>query len=814
MPKHKFLLMKNLLFIIVLFFSSQLIVAQSVIKGKVTDDKGAGVPYATILVYKAADTTMAKGEVTHSDGTFQVEGLKEGKYWMKISYVGYQDHKSDMINLNGESVFLPPIKLIASSVGLEGVEVKAQRSIIQMLPDKTVFNVDGSINATGHDALELLRKSPGVVVDNEDNITLSGKSGVKVFVNGKPTYLSNEDLAAYLKNMQSTEIDAIEIITNPSAKYEAEGNAGIINIRLKKDKSMGLNGSVNLGYSISKHAKYNASTSLNYRQGRVNLFGTYSFFTGAGSNYIDIYSLQNNLIIEKYNSGVWNPTNHSARVGMDYSINKFHTIGIMANGYYNTMENKGTSTNTFTRQNDKQLISILDANSNTTGSRENLNSNLNYVFNNGKNVTLNVDLDYGIFRNSRDNYQPNYYKDPQTGAILNEVVNTSYAPTDIDIYVGKIDHERPFLEGTLAVGGKSSFVTTNNTYDFYNVINSEEILDKDRSNNFVLDENINAVYTSYSRKINDFSINAGLRVEQTNSTGILTSYKDTEDDVAERHYTDFFPSGGVAWQASKVHQWRLNYSRRINRPDYQDLNPFEWKMTEISFMRGNPFLKPQYANVLSLSHSYKHFLNTTLSYTYTKDFFARITDSVDVNKSYLEPVNLDYQKVINLTVNAPFSPKKWWNTYTNLSVYNQHNFAESVNGRNVDVSVTTFSAYHQSSFMLPMDFSVQISGWYNSPSVWSGVMQTEANYSIDLGAQKRFLKGRATLKATFSDIFNTAPWVAVQEFPGYYASVNGGWESRQLRLNLSYNFGNQEVKKNRNRKTGLDQELERVKEQE
>ena len=814
MPKHKLKLMKNFLFLIGLLLTSQIIFAQSTIQGKVTDDKGESVPYATVLVYKASDSVMAKGEVTRNDGSFAVAGLKEGDYWLKVSYVGYEEYKSDVIKLNGAQVNLPAIKLKASAVGLEGVEVKAQRSIIQMLPDKTVFNVDGSINATGHDALELLRKSPGVLVDNEENITLSGKSGVKVFVNGKPTYLSSEDLAAYLKNMQSTEIDAIEIITNPSAKYEAEGNAGIINIRLKKDKSMGLNGSLNMGYAISKHARYNASTSLNYRQGKFNVFGTYAFMKGAGSNYIDIYSLQNDLIIEKYNRGVWDPTNHSARVGVDYSINKFHTIGVMANGYFNEMENKGTSTNTFTRKEDNQLISVLDANSNTSGSRKNLNSNLNYMFNNGKNVTLNVDLDYGIFRNTRDNYQPNYYKDPLTGAVVNTVINTSYAPTDIDIYVGKVDHERPFLDGTLAVGGKSSFVKTNNTYDFYDVINNEEILDKDRSNNFVLDENINAVYTSYSKKIKEFSINAGLRVEQTNSTGILTTYKETGDDVAEREYTDLFPSGGVAWQASKTHQWRINYSRRINRPDYQDLNPFEWKMTEISFMRGNPFLKPQYANVVSVSHSFKHFLNTTLSYTHTKDFFARITDSVDVNKSYLEPVNLDYQKVINLSVNAPFSPKKWWNTYTNLSVYNQHNFAESVNGRHVDVSVTTFSAYHQSSFMLPMDFSLQLSGWYNSPSVWSGVMQTDANYSIDLGAQKRFWKGKAILKATLSDVFKTAPWAAVQEFPGYYASVEGGWESRQLRLNFTYSFGNQEVKKNRNRKTGLDQELERVKDQE
>ena len=783
------------------------------IKGKVGDIQDQSIPGATVILYHSADSTMAKGDVSKEDGRFQLLGLKPGAYWMKVSYIGYDEYVLKDIQLIEDQEFIvPAIKLAASSVELGGVEVKAQRALIEMHPDKTVFNVDGSINATGNTALELLRKSPGVVVDNNDNIMLSGKNGVKVFIDGKPTYMSSEELATRLKAMQSTEIDAIEIITNPSAKYEAEGNAGIINIKLKKDKNLGTNATLNLGYNIGIYSKYNGSVSLNHRNKKVNVFGSYSYNQGVFTNWMDIYNEQNNLIIDEKSVTRRKGNFQSARIGSDFFLNKNNTVGFLVEGYFNDRDWTNHSEVPIINKSTNEEISFLDARSENDMSRQNFNANINYSYSNDKRVSWNADLDWGKFNNNTDTYQPNYYIDRSTGTEKESRIFFSNAPTDIDIYVGKVDYERPWLKGTFGAGAKSSMVVTDNTYDYYQLINEVREKDLHRSNNFKYTENVNAVYGTYSRKIKTFSINLGLRVEQTNSEGILTSEIVTENDNVKRSYVDYFPSGGVAWQKNKDHQFRLNYSRRIDRPDYQDLNPFEWKLSEISFRRGNPFLRPQYSHNISIAHTFKYRLTTSLTYTHTNDFFGQITDSVEVNKSYLEPVNLDNQEVISLAVSLPISPFKWWNMFTNTSVFYQDNEAASVNGRTIDIQATTFNIYHQSTFLLPKDYSFQVSGWFNSPSVWGGMMRTRTNYSIDIGVQKKLFSGRGSLKATFSDVFNTASWSSIQDLPGYYMDISGGWESRQFRVNFSYLFGNQQVKKIRDRKTGLDSEKNRIKE--
>lgn len=789
--------------------------ATATLVGKIFDTETQPITFANVVLYAKADSSMAKVEVTNENGTFRMEGIAPATYWLETKYIGFETYRSKFLDLKaGQVLNLPTINLAGAATDLETVEVKAQRALIEVQPDKTVFNVDGSINATGNTALELLRKSPGVVVDNNDNIILSGKNGVQIYIDGKPSPLGMADLAAQLRAMQSSEIDAIEIITNPSAKYDAEGNAGIINIRLKKDKSLGFNANVNLGYARGINARYNASTNFNYRNKKANIFGTYSFNDGKSQSWIDLYRIQNKVLYDQQSVTVNDGANNSLKLGTDFFLNKKSTLGLMVNGYVNDrnwVSTNFTPISNFANGSPIDTLRYLDARSENDGIRQNLNANINYQFDNQKGVTWNIDADWGIFRNDTETYQPNFYRAADGETYQDTIIATFQAPTDIDIYTFKIDHERKLWGGQLGAGLKFSYVKTDNTYDFYNVEEGVEVLDIDRTNNFVFDENINAAYLSFTKSIKKYTLNLGLRAEQTNSEGVLTALKPTNNDRVARHYLNFFPSAGISYQADPKNQLRFNYSRRIDRPSYQDLNPFEFKLSEISFAKGNPFLQPQYTHNVSVSHTFNYRLTSSLSYSHTTDFFANISDSLGTTRSFLQTINLDFQKVISLTVSAPFSPKDWWNTYTNISAFRTHNRADLGEGRIVDVRAATLSLYHQSTFQLPKDFSLEVSGWYSSPSIWGAVYKTDAIYSVNAGVQKRLWKNRATLKVSISDIFLTTPWHGVQDFAGFYVDASGGWESRVVRVNFSYLLGNNQVKKTRKRETGLEEEVKRVK---
>ena len=782
------------------------------ISGIVTDANGEPAPFANIILYAAADSSMVKGEVTQDDGSFSLNYLQAASYWIAVSYIGFEDYQSAVFELaDGQSLQLPRIEMQVSAVELEAAEVVAERALIEVQPDKTVFNVDGSINATGNTALELLRKSPGVVVDNNDNIILSGKDGVQVYIDGKQSRLSTEDLTAQLRAMQSSEIDAIEIITNPSAKYDAEGNAGIINIRMKKDKRYGANASVNLGYAYGENHRYNASTNFNYRNPKSNIYGSYAFNDGRSSSWVNLYRIQNNVLYDAQSENYREGANHNFKLGTDLFLSKKSTLGIMVNGYWNERDWFNNSHTPITDLSTNEVTSILDANSENLGLRKNINANVNYSLDKGNGESWNIDADWGLFKNTTDGYQPNDYKLPDGETIISSINFTSYAPTDIDIYTLKTDHERKLLGGTFGAGLKFSYVKTDNNYGFYELINDEEILDTTRSNDFVFDENINAAYLTFTKPYGKFTVNLGLRTEQTNSKGVLTALQETNNDNVTRNYIDFFPSGGLTYQHNQKHQFRVNYSRRIDRPSYQDLNPFEFKLSELSYQRGNPFLQPQYSNTVSVSHTFNYTLTTNLSFTHTHDFFANISDSTEVIRSFLETINLDYQRVINLSVSYPASITKWWSTYTNIGGYHKRNYAELGEGRIVDIKANVLSIYHQSTFKLPLDFAFELSGWYSSPAIWGAVYKTEAVYSIDAGIQKKLWNKRGNLKLSVTDIFLTTPWRGIQEFAGFYVDASGGWESRQIRLNFSYLFGNDQVKKSRKRKTGLEDEAKRVK---
>lgn len=789
----------------------------AVIAGVVQDASHRPLEFANVLLLMASDSSLQKAEITAEDGTFEMVGVEPGMYLLQVSYVGLPLLTHGPFSVEaGERKELPVLVMSDGGVQLAEATVTARKPLVEVHPDKTVFNMEGSINATGQDALELLRKAPGVVVDNNDRIILTGKNGVRVFINDKPTHLSGSDLANYLRTLQSSDIERIEIITNPPARYEAEGNAGIINIILKKDKRLGANGSANVGYSVGEKQRYNGGLSGNYRNRLLNVFGSYNYYYGENFSVNNLYREQFDQVVDqsfRFES-LWK--SHNARLGADFFLDSSSTIGFLLTGNAEDFTERSTGKAFLFGPGSLSPDSTLISKSFASGNFDNYNINLNYRYDGGDGLSWNIDADYGFFKNNSTQDLPNTYllgdgSDP--GAILGENVYRTIAPTRIDIYAFKIDHERPFLQGKLSAGLKYSFVKTDNDFQFFNLIENEPIIDPERTNHFVYEETVHAGYVSWQRQWGKWGLQTGLRLERTRSDGNLTALIPVDDQRVKRKYVDLFPSAGLTWQQNDNHAWQLTYSRRLDRPSYQDLNPFEGRVDELTFQKGNPFLNPQYTHSFQLGHTYRQMYNLAVGYSHTSDLITQLTDvdERDSSAAFITYDNLATQKNLNLTLSAPFSPTRWWNVFANLSGYRIRNQADFGDGKSVNLSVFAFHIYMQHSFNLPKGFVAELSGWYNSPAVWGGTFETRSQWSVDAGVQKKFLDERLVLKISFSDVFHTNEWKGQSRFGALYLRGNGNWDSQRLRLNLTWNFGNQQVKGARRRTTSLEEEQSRIK---
>ena len=789
--------------------------SQARISGNIVDEQNEAVSFATVLLLSTNDSSLVKGQVSDVNGTFDFPFIAEGNYFIESSFVGYEKLRSATFLFDGKSdLTLDALKMETSPEQLQEVVVQTERELIEVQPDKTVFNVEGSINAKGNTALELLRKSPGVIVDNNENLLIQGKSGVLVYIDGKRSPLGGEDLAAYLNNLQSDQVDAIEIITNPSAKYDAEGNAGIINIRLVKDKNLGANGSVNLGFRYGINPKYNGSINFNNRTKRLNTFGSYSLFTGKNENTFFLTRDQNGTFFDQDNTGISDDVNHGFRFGTDYFINKKMTVGFLISGNRSENDNASTSDTEISEVTDFVVDSLLLATNDQFSTRDNTNFNLNFDYRIGDGKSLSMDLDYGRFENRSDSFQPNIYFLPDGTTELTNNTFSIITPTDIDIYTAKLDFETKFLDGQLGMGLKSTNITTDNTFDYFDIDeDGNQIKDLDRSNNFVYKERVNAAYVSWQKNLSEkLNFMAGLRTEHTHSDGELTSEQvrpDSDDDKVVRNYLNWFPSAGLTYSLNQLNNIRMSYSRRIDRPNYQDLNPFEFRLDELSFQKGNPFLRPQYSNTFGFTHTYKGTLSTSLNYTSIEDVSTQITEAAGENSARLIFVNLARQTNLGLTVSYPFSITKWWNVYATATGYRLHNEA-NIEGDIIDLTTLSMNGYAQNNFTLPKGFQMELSGWYNAPAIWAGNWTTDSQWDISAGVSKQLFKKKGNLKVSVSDIFLTNPWGGESNFGVLQMTGGGRWESRQVRINFSYSFGNSQVKAARRRKTGMEEESKRV----
>ncbi len=780
--------------------------AQS-ISGKVLSQENEAIPFAAVTLNQLQDSTLIKAVITNEEGVFEIKNVPNGSYNLNITNLGFADYQKEIL-FEGINLDLGQIVLEASAEVLDEVAVVAEKPLVQVLADKTVFNVENTINATGTSAFELLRKAPGVVVDNNGGIIVEGKAGVQIFINGRLSVLQGEDLMNYLESLQATDIEAIEIITQPSSKYDAAGSAGIINIKLKKDKSLGTNGTVTAGLTVGDFGRTNTSINFNNRSKKGNLYGTYSNRFGKSTGFLNLLRTQGDVQLLARTNSVYDRNSNNIKLGYDLYASTKSTFGIILDGNFNNSFNENNSRTPIRPVGTTVNDSVLVSDNRSSSTSYNVNGNLNYKYADTVGYTLNMDLDFGKYNSDRESTQPNIYLNSNETAILRENATSQITPTDITIVTFKTDYEQNLLKGKLGLGFKFSDVRTNNVFDFFNRINGDFVMDNTRSNTFEYTEKINAAYINYNYKWEKWNLQAGLRIENTISDGNLLSMQENEQNQVNRNYTNWFPSGGLTYQLNRKNQFALTYSKRIQRPTYESLNPFEYVIDELYSSKGNPFLQPQYTDNVKFSHTYNYRLTTSLSYSHVSDYFARVTVPESRNRSFITTLNVADQEIINFGISYPKNINDWWNLYVSLNAFTSAYKANSPEF--ISLKQETLSLYAQNTFTLPKDIRMEVSGWYSSPSVWGGTYTIKALGSLNLAFQKKFLKDKLTARLSFNDILYTIPWQGTNQFGNLFIDGSGGSDSRNVAFSVSYDFGRDEIKKARTRKTGLEEEKDRI----
>ncbi len=804
------------IFTLILFFacsSFTLAFAAGSLKGQVQDPAGEPVAFANLALYSAADSSLYKVEISDEAGVFQFRSLAPGGYTLEITYVGLATLRKTNIQVNDQQLDLGVLTMQSAVAELTTATVTASRSIVEVKPDRTVFNVEGTINSVGTDAVSLLRMAPGVTVDNNENINVMGRSGVLIYVDGKRLPLSGQDLSNYLQNLPAEQIDRIDIITNPGARYEAEGNAGIIDIRLKKDKNQGANGSLSSTYSQGRYSRLNSNLSANFRNRFLNAFGTAGWADGESFNRMVFSSTQNGIFLDEKNRIDNGWENYNYRLGLDFFLADQHTLGVLIGGRQTNGDNRIDNRIGIAGQPaPAPADSVLAANTLGADQRTQETYNLNYRYDNSKGRVLNIDLDYGKYRNDSRRAQTNrYFSDDDR--FLSEIINDFDTPTDIDIYTFNADFEEKMLGGVFSAGTKLSRVVSDNSFLVYDVLNDIPARNDSLSNRFEYTENVYAGYLSFARPLGEkWDLVVGLRAEQTDATGDLQAFRpELQEPPVDLNYLSWFPNAGLTWQIAPQHSLALSYGRRINRPDYNVLNPFNNQLSQLSYEKGNPFLRPEIVNNLELGYTLAYRYNFKLAYSLTTDQITRLIapDEERETANFITWDNLDEQTIVSFNASAPVQFSEGWNAYFNFSASYLDNQADYGEGARVDVQAFTYSIYQQQTFDLPGDFKGEISGYFAGPGVWGGVFEYETSWSLNLGLQHQFLNDRLNAKLSVNDLFYESGWDGVSSFDGLESRGSGRWDSRRATLSLSYRFGNENVK-SRKRKTGLEEEAERV----
>ncbi len=780
------------------------------IAGLIVDDTMLPITSATVSLHDI-DQKLVFSTITDSLGSFHILYRTPGEYSINIKHLGHEDYQSPFFML--DDIDMGNISLTRLENSLAAVEVRGKAKILTINGGTITYNLENTIGGQDVSALEALKRAPGVYVENEANITLNGKSGVQILLDGKQSFLSGTELTDLLKSLSSNNIKSIEIINSPTAKFEATGSAGIININTKKILVKGLNGNISSSVVYGVSPKQLQNIAFNYRVNKINVFGNYSHTLG---NYNYIYGTnrqQNGKSYDSHTDDVDKRQKMSTQMGLDYSLNDKHSIGFFANGNFiygggltDTRTDIGTLTSSVI---DESLEATNDYYGQGTAR---YNFNLNYKYEDTLGRVLTVDADYGLFDKWNKNLQSNIYTDNHE-TITDENLYRTLNGIDIDLKGTKIDYSMNLWDGKLESGIKYSRIGSVNDSRFYHVGPRPDSLDSRRSNDFQFDERTTGAYLDYKRSIRRWSFQAGLRMEISDSEGALF-YTENGAEIEEkikRNSTDFFPFFSVSMQPTENHNVSFSYAKRIERPAYQDLNPFIYMLDELSFWQGNPFLNPALTQRLTLMYALKNSTVVTFNFAYTDQFNARVTDTLEREKIVMINKNLGTQKHWSLSLTQNFSPKPWWDVTFNGLLYYIQNDVSFDQYRSFDLEQLAGRVSLLQSFQLPFKMKAEVSATYNSKRLSGANTVSRAVSQVDLGLQKTLLKDKATVRIAVNDIYKGSQSRYTQNFPGFVSSNYGYFESRQVRLSFSYRFSSGATKEHRARQSALESESGRIK---
>ena len=819
----------KLIFTCVLAFLAAFVAAAQTAKGKaavtVVNAQKAPVEGATVELLGSNDSALVKTAVTDKAGVAEFESLLPATYLLRISAVGLAATYSDGFEVKeGETTTVPTVSMAAKTNNqLQGVTVSTRKPFIQRLNDRLIVNVENSVVNAGSVALDVLERSPGVTLDQNDNIILRGKQGVIIMIDGRPSPMTGADLANYLRGLPVNAIERIEIITNPSSKYDAAGNSGIIDIRLKKDQRLGSNGTLTAGYSQGVYPKWNTGATFNYRNKSVNIFGNYNYADREAMNHLIINrNFYTNGVFkgsdDKDNYGFMKFKSNTARLGADFFPSKNTIVGFVVNGNFNRFH-RTADINTVV--NDLQFSPDFNFNSIGTNNDHNNNifANINLkqkLDSNGKELT--ADVDYGVFKNgSLSRTSSSFYNLNGSKRKEDDILDGDQAGT-LTLKTAKLDFTNPMKGAAkLEAGVKTSYVSSDNDAKFYNVMPSETVVDGTKTNRFFYEEYNNAAYTNFSKEYKKFNVQLGLRGELTN----LRTRQVKGDHRYSNDYFQLFPSAFFNYKLKPEQTLGVSVSRRIDRPGYSDLNPFLFQVDATIYATGNPLLKPQTTWSYELNYTLKN-LNFTFGYSHTKDpqntVLSKILDVIptfeikqgqDSNITVQIPVNLQSSDYLGLSASAPIRFNKWWNMINNVNVfYNQFN--ANLGGAQLADGNVAANIRITNSFTLPKAWTAELGANVNTGGRY-GYMVAKTQWGLNAGVQKTLLQGKGTLRLNITDIFWTnLPNAQVKYEGSYIENWHAYRDSRVANLSFTYRFGNSKVQAARRRATGSEEERQRA----
>lgn len=744
------------------------------------------------------DSSLVKISVSDSNGVVHFTGANLRRFLLQVSLVGYT---SVFRAVDGtESPYL--VVLNASSQSLDPITVTSRKSFLEIKPGRTVVNLDASISNVGTTVLEALEKLPGITVDKDGNISMKGRSGVRVMIDGKLTYLDGAELANLLSGMSTSEVAQVELMDTPPASLDAAGNAGVINIKTKKGVQKGFNGTLTVAQAQGTYPKNTTGLLLNYREGKVNLFLNYSF-TGR-KEFTRVYALRtylkNDGSIASYleQPSVLTSTGYanSLRTGIDYAIGKASTLSLTLTGFLRNSTSLGDNPAVWMKANGQTDSVVYTESSNKRNLRNGqVSFGFHHHFHGSGELSADADL-IGYSTSVSQNVD-------NTGPTYSEVYRAQI-PTDYRILVGKVDYSEQLGLIKLEAGLKASQVNTDNlaAYEYNN--GSGWKPDNGKSNHFLYNENVQALYTDAETKTGKWTLQGGLRYELTN----YDARQLMKDSSFSSRFNSLFPTVLASFESDSANTFSLSAGRRIERVPYQSLNPYVQIINKYTYQTGNPYLRPQYSWNLELSHVYKNILITSLNYNLATDYLAQIfpTDASGI-VTYTQG-NFKRREIFGASVTLQLTPLPWW-SFSLQAQGNHKRFEGFVITRLMTADVTQYALNMNNQLRFKKGWSGEVSGTYNSAGRDDIQETLNPRGQLTLGLAKSFAQNKGLLRLSARDVLYTDKFGGFSTFSQSTESFNIARDSRQVVLGFTWRFG-QAYKAAKRLEGAADDEMQRA----